>query len=112
MRLISITLVLLLMGCSTVTAKTTQQKYFAAKQDYATLLTGINQYASGCRAKPTSSCKKVVERMQKADEKVFLVISAADKAVLAKDTERLSGYLGALEVGLGELKAVIATTGE
>lgn len=96
---------------------TVQQKYFAAKQDYATVLTAASKYSETCRAKPTKTCVKIVKQAQSADDKIVAVIKVADKVVEAlkgdpskTNEDKLAGYLGVITLGISELQAYAAST--
>ncbi len=100
-----VTVLGLITACGTLEAKTTQQRYFALKQDYTTILTAADQYVTACRKAPTDDCKKRTKQIQDADNKVFPLFKAADEALVAKDDTRLEGYLNAASTVLSELEA-------
>jgi curli biogenesis system outer membrane secretion channel CsgG len=98
--------VVCLAACTTTSiAKTTKQKYFAAKQDYATVLTAAERYVTACREKPTDRCVETSEAIQRTDLKVFMLIKAGDSVVNAEDQSQLAGYLTAIDIALNELRA-------
>lgn len=92
-------------GASLIKEGTTEQRYFAAKQDYATMLTAVEQYVSACRKAPTKTCLDRSKKAQEVDSKLFILFKAGDVALTAKEDERLAGYLSAINLGVSELRA-------
>lgn len=106
----SVTVLFMIAACTSVSTPiiktgTTEQRYFAAKQDYATMLTAVERYVSACRKKPTKACLERSKKAQEVDSKLFVLFKAGDVALRTKEDTHLSGYLSAIVLGISELRA-------